>query len=30
MGIMGNLPNDEATLNALVEEMNDLNGIKAE
>ena len=29
-GIMGNLPNDEATLNALVEEMNDLNGIKAE
>lgn len=30
MGIMGNLPNDEATLNTLVEEMNDLNGIKAE
>ena len=30
MGIISNLPSDEAGLNTLLEEMNDLNNIKAE
>lgn len=30
MGIIARIPNDEASLNTLLEEMNDLNAIKAE